>query len=83
MHYALICGTYYTLKIDQYVSLCIRRRRTVLSSSCPCLVFVRIFHEVMSAVCLLFGFSPLSGFTTRLYTARLIDLELRLGQVNR
>ena len=46
-----------------------RRRRTALSVSCPCLVFVRIFRKILSGVCLLSGFCPdflsgvcLSGF---------------------
>ena len=41
----------------------IRRRRTALSVSCPCLVFVRIFQKILSGVCLLSGFCPdfLSG----------------------
>ena len=46
-----------------------RRRRTALSVSCPCLVFVRIFQEILSGVCLLSEFCPdflsgvcLSGF---------------------
>ena len=29
-----------------------RRRRTALSVSCPCLVFVRIFRKIVPAVCL-------------------------------
>ena len=46
-----------------------RRRRTALSVSCPCLVFVRIFRKILSGVCPLSGFCPdflsgvcLSGF---------------------
>ena len=35
----------------------IRRRRTALSVSCPCLIFVRIFRKIVSGVCLLSGFS--------------------------
>ena len=35
-----------------------RRRRTELSVSCPCLIFVRIFRKIVSVVCLLSGFCP-------------------------
>ena len=34
-----------------------RRRRTSLSVSCPCLVFVLIFRKIVSGVCLLSEFS--------------------------
>ena len=33
-----------------------RRRRTTLSVSCPCLVFVGIFRKILSGVCLLSRF---------------------------
>ena len=39
-----------------YVSL--RRRRTALSVSCPCLVFARIFRKILSGVCPVSGFCP-------------------------
>ena len=55
-----------------------RRRRTSLSVSFPCLVFIRIFGKIVSGVCLLSELSPdfLSGIClTRLCLSRFCPLS--------
>ena len=45
-----------------------RRRRTALSVSCPCLVFVRIFWKILS------GVRILSGFSVRCLSVRILSV---------
>jgi len=52
-----------------------RRRRTALSMSQPCLVFVRIFRRIVSVVCLLSGFFPDSVRTFRKYAVRSLSVH--------
>ena len=47
-----------------------RRRRTVLSVSCPCHVFVRIFRKIVSGVYLLSGFCLESRLLIRILSGR-------------